>query len=359
MANCNDIEHQLSCHMSYPLANRILCRHSLKCAGIILVCAFWSLTLAACSNINLGDASQLGSTGNQAATTYENTIKATSTEIDRYRELQYLTAPLRNLPAPDSTLLGYLTVTENALSARANLMAQLANVYSSFGALASYDAQGNVTGSINGLAGAGNDFAHAVGVTGNPIPEVAGSVIANAGGLIASDIQKHKVKAASAEIRERLTMLVPLLQKEQSTMVDLQRGLGASVGSAAVELWNHGIGSPDPIFADDIGTFGLQYVPGSYKTACKQFPPSQQQVCFTSVQQGVVDVVQLRAQRDVETQIRVLNSNIQAIQALLDAHEKLEAGDPIDLATLSANIADMQSIVNNINQTLKTNKPSK
>src|SRR5208282_3050936 len=97
---------------------------------------------SACSNVNLGDAVQLANSGKQAATTYENTITSTSTEIDRFREGQYLVSPLRNVDQPDPILLNTLSSIQTALSMRATMMAHLADVYTSFGALASYDAKG-------------------------------------------------------------------------------------------------------------------------------------------------------------------------------------------------------------------------
>lgn len=298
-------------------------------------------------------------TGNRAASEYQQTILSTSTQIDRYREAQFLVAPFRNLPEPDKALLGYLDDTQNALSARATLMAHLAEVYSSLDALASYDAQGDITGSLNGLAGAGNSFANAVGVSDQPIPPIAASSISSTGGLIASEIQKRKVKAASAALRERLILLVPFLQREGATLANLEKGLGASAGSTAVELWNHGIGSPDPIFAANIGTFGLSYVAGSYKNTCQNLPEAEQPDCRRQVRDAVVAVVKLRARRDIELQVRLLQLNIQAIQALISAHQQREAGEPVNLATLAEKIAQAQTVVASINQSQDTGKTTK
>src|SRR6202035_2612816 len=114
------------------------------------------------------------------------------------------------------------------------------------------------------------------------ISAVAGSIAANVGGLIASEVQKNKVKAASAAIRERLVQVVPFLQKEAGTLTDLKEGLGTFAGATAVELLNHGIGSPDPIFADNIGSLGLVYKSGSYKNACQNLPTANRPECLAS-----------------------------------------------------------------------------
>jgi hypothetical protein len=324
----------------------------LKFSVFLILCVFYIFTLG-CSSVNLGDAVQLANKGSQAAISYENTLNSTSVEIDRYRELQFLVAPLRNLDLPDKGLLTNIEGVQKALSARAQMMAQLANLYSSFGALASYNAEKNFEDSFSSFVGAGNHFANTLGVTGQPISALAAGTIGNVGGLITSEIQKRRVEAGSAAIRERLSQVVPFLQKEESVLMNLQRALSASAGSAAVELWNHGLGSPDPIFADNIGTFGLKYDSASFKNACQnKAAGNERSRCLARVSDAIKSVVAERANVAVEAQTKVLTSNINAINSLIAAHAQLEMGQQLNLATLGAQIAAMQAIVNNINNSI-------
>ena len=320
---------------------------------------------AGCSNINLGDAAELANTGGKASSAYASSISQTSGGIDRFVEAQYLVAPVRHLPEPDlapptgtvDCARSELSTAENiacvqeALAARRIMLMKLAQVYASFGALASYDAQKNMTDALTDLAGSVDQFAKTVGTSGAPAG--AGAVTADVGGIFASEIQKRKVADASQAIRRQLTAVVPIIEKERVAMESLQRVLVTDAGVTAEVLYKNGIGTPDPILADNIGEFGLSYQPGSYSHACENLARSESDECKRNLERGIRAAVLLRAKRRAGDQAALIDSNVAAIKALSDAHTQLEAGQPIDLALVTQQLAALRGIVDDLNKSLK------
>jgi len=325
-------------------------------------------TAAGCTNISLRDAADLANVGTKAARAYALAILQTSGSLDQFVEAQYLTAPLQHLPEPDlappegkvNCSGRDLSTGENiecikeALDARRVMLIKLADLYSSFGALTSYNAQQNVNEALTDLSGSIDQFAQALGQPG--MPAGADVVSADVGGVLASQIQKRKVKRASKAIRQRLEVIIPLIEKERATMESLQRVLVQDAGVTAVVLYRNGIGAPDPILANNIGTFGLSYEPGSYSHACETLRGQGREECMHNFEKGIREVVLLRAKRRARDQVAVIDSNAAAIKALSDAHSRMEDGQPINLALVTQQLMTLRTIVDDLNSSLKANQ---
>jgi hypothetical protein len=315
----------------------------------LLVLLFASIS--GCSSLNLDSAVKLATAGQSAANAYKNSIQSTKASINQYVEGLYLTAPLTHNSPPDQNMLQSIAQVQTALSKRAAMMGALADVYTQFGALASYDAKTEMSSSISSLDTAANSFASVV--HGNSIPNVADTLASQGGGMIGSEIQKRKVKAASEAIRTILLSVVDSINKEKDILASIQTKLAINAGQTAVDLWENGIGSPDPILADNIGTFGLQYVSGDYKNVCTKLPKAQDQdSCITAFRQAIANVVQTRADREIQDQSALINSNIAAIQNLAAAHKQLEEGEPVDVSSVTQEVQSLNSLVTDVNKSL-------
>jgi hypothetical protein len=314
----------------------------LRCA-----CGLFAISLAACSSIDLKSAVALGNTGVQTATSYQQSVSAISPALDNYVVGQDMLAGLTGRPAPGGDFDASISQLQAALSARATMLGQLGQVYTSFIALASYDAQGQVQSSLTNLDGSINSFASTLGATATPLSPGVDALISNAGGLIDSQIQKNKVMQASEAISARLSQIIPLLATEQQRYKDLQKVVTQGLRDTAIAFWTHGMASPDQLFAAQVSPFGLSYKRGSFASACAgAADPS----CKDDLKSAVAAAIEYRAKRLTDLQAETISSNQTALANLLTAHKQFEEGQPLDLAAITAQLALVRSIVDDINQ---------
>jgi len=326
----------------------------------------WLVTLlallaSACSSISLQSAVALGNTGVQTGTTYQQAITVISPGLDNFLEGQYMLAALdpAKYSAPDNNLLNNVKQIESALSARAVLLGRLSQLYTSFVALASYDASGQVKSGLTSLDGAINNYASVLGAASPPISSVADTAISDAGGIIASEIQKHMVLKASEAIVPRLNAISGLLANENAKYAALQDEITRGLRDTALVLWEHGIGAPDPILSSQIGSFGLTYVTGSYSQACKNGVAAAQQVCKDQFDAAIKKAVENRAARVAALQAQSITSNQAALNGLIAAHGELEKGKPLDLTAITEQLTTIRGVIDDINNAQKSNAQKK
>ncbi len=322
--------------------------------GLITLSA---LLASACSSISLQSAVALGNTGVQTSTTYQQAITVISPGLDNFLEGQYMLAALdpAKYSEPDNNLVNSVNQIQSALSARAVLLGRLSQLYTSFTALASYDASGQVKSGLTSLDGAINNYASALGAASPAISSAADSAISDTGGLIASEIQKHMVLKASEAIVPRLNAISGLLAKENASYAALQEEITRGLRDTSLALWEHGIGAPDPILSSQIGSFGLTYVIGSYAQACKNVVALAQEGCRKQFDIAIKKAVQNRAARVAALQAQSIASNQAALNGLIAAHGEFEKGKPLDLAAITEQLATIGSIVDEISNAQKSN----
>ncbi len=326
--------------------------------GLITLLA---LLASACSSISLQSAVALGNTGVQTSTTYQQAITVISPGLDNFIEGQYMLAALdpAKYSEPDSNLVNSIKQIQSALSARAVLLGRLSQLYTSFVALASYDASGQVKSGLTSLDGAINNYASALGAASPPISSVADSAISDTGGIIASEIQKRMVLKASEAIVPRLNAISGLLATENSKYVALQDEITRGLRDTTLVLWEHGIGAPDPILSSQIGSFGLTYVTGSYAQACKNVVAAAQDGCKKQFDTAIEKAVENRAARVAALQAQLIASNQAALNGLIAAHGEFEKGKPLDLAAITEQLATIGSVIDDINNAQKSNAGKK
>jgi hypothetical protein len=312
--------------------------------------ALLAMLVSACSPINMQSAVALGNTGVQTSTNYQNAATTISPGLDNFLEGQYMLAALepQKYSAPSKETTDSINQLKTALAARARLLGRLSQVYTSFVALASYDASGNVQTGLSNLDGAINAYAKTLG-SAAPISRVANAAISHAGGCIASEVQKQMVLKASEAIVLRLNAIVPLLGKESDTYASLKNEITRGQRDTAISLWKHGIGAPDPILSDQIGSFGLTYVSGSYSHACGKVAASARETCQKQFDAAIRAAVEDRANRMANLEAETMLSNQTALNGLIAAHEDFGKGKPLDLTTVTAQLATIRGVIQDIN----------
>ena len=320
-----------------------------------------ALLASACSSISLQSAVALGNTGVQTSTTYQQAITVISPGLENFLEGQYMLAALdpAKYSEPNSNLVNSVKQIQSALWARAVLLGRLSHLYTSFIALASYDASGQVKSGLTSLDGAINNYANALGAASPLISSSADSAISEAGGVIASEIQKHMLLKASEAIVPRLNAISGLLATENSKYAALQDEITRGLRDTTLALWKHGIGAPDPILNSQIGSFGLTYVTGSYAQACKNVVAAGQEACKKQFDTAIEKAVESRAARVAALQAQSIASNQAALNGLITAHGEFEKGKPLDLTAITAQLATIASVVDEINSGQKSNTQKK
>ncbi len=321
----------------------------------LTLAAFLATLVAACSSLNLQSAVSLGNTGIQAATTYQQAILVLSPGLDNFMEGQYMLAALNpdKYSPPTDSLRDSINKLQSALSARAELLGQLAQVYTGLIALVSFDATGQVKTSLSALDGAINNYATVLGASTPVILTVADAAITDTGGFFTAEYQKRAVLKASKAISARLKTTIDLFADENAIYAGLQDEITRGLRDSALALWQHGIGAPDAILVDQIGMLGLTYSPGSYSHACANDDAAARAQCQARFNDAITQAIRYRASRTAALQAETMKSNQSALAGLVAAHEQLEKGQPLDLAAVTQQLALIRGIIDDINNARK------
>ena len=301
------------------------------------------------SNIDISAANQLAKTGSQAATTLGSTIRRDRDNLDFFIEGQYMLAGLepQKYSTPDSDLLASIGKVQDALTARAQLMSQLSDVYTSFGDLAAFDT-GQFNTAVKNLDDGINSYASAMKKTA-PISPVESAAASDIAGLIGSEVQKRKLKTASEKIRARLGPIAKLMTDEESLLIGLQKTIAQGTRDVALAFLKHGFASPDPILSSQVSSVGLTYVSGSYDHACSDVPVAKRSDCRSGIRESLSQIVTKRSSRQADLQSELYASSVKALNALDNAHQEFEHGAPLSLAAISSDINEVQTIADDLN----------
>ena len=309
--------------------------------------ATFLLACASCSSVNRGAASDLAKQGGDAASTFATSVSSTRSDLDNYVEGQILIAPLTGREPPSKSMLTSINQIKQALSLREQMMTQLAQTYAAFGALANYNAAGEVNASLVSLSGSINSYADTVSPGSSGGTAVAASEIGvtEVATLIMAEEQSKKIKAASTLIRLQLTKIVPLMQKEEGTLERIQKEIVRGSQQSALALWQLGFAQPTPILGEQVGQLGLTFDPGSYNDQVGKLSKMDRHM----LEAAIGNVVKYRAQRQAELQAAIIDQNVDGLNDLISQHEKLEKGQAVDLASVTAHISQMRALVDQLN----------
>ncbi|MGH7878550.1 MAG: hypothetical protein ACREQD_03565, partial [Candidatus Binataceae bacterium] len=99
---------------------------------------------------------------------------------------------------------------------------------------------------------------------------------------------------------------------------------------------------------------GLTYTPGSYRAACAGGDADRRAQCRKAFDQAVTGAIADRAVRLATWQTQAIASNQAALAGLVAAHQRFEQGQPLDLAGVTAQLALIRGIVDDINNAQKS-----
>ena len=308
-------------------------------AAILLGCA-------ACSNVSRDAAAGLAKQGGDAASTFATSVSSTRTDLDNYVEGQILIAPLTGREPPSKSMLHSIDQIKQALSLREQMMAELAHTYAAFGALANYDAAGEVNSSLVSLSGSINSYADTVSPgsgsgTGIAAGEIGATEVAT---LIMGEQQSKKIRATSLLIRVQLKKIVPIMEKEKGTLEAIQKEIVRGSQQSALALWQLGFAQPTPILGEQVGQLGLTFDPTTYNDQIQKLSKTDRRM----LELAVGSVVKYRAQQQAQLQAAIIDQNVDGLKDLISQHEKLEKGQAVDLASVTAHISEMRALVDQL-----------
>ena len=298
------------------------------------------LVTAGCSTISREAAIHLSSEGGVAAKSYQESLNTTRKELERYVEGQYMLSPLTGRAEPTKDMLASITQIDNAFALRAAMMSRLGAVYVAFNNLASYDAGAEVEAAVTGFTGAVNAYAAVVSPGANPISDVAGKLAARGAGFLANWEQSRRLKQASILVRERLEPVIGLLDKERTLYDALRTEIVTGSGRSAIALWNIGIGRPDSILEEQLGTFGLLYDKDHYERHLTALSFSDRD----NLKKAIASIIRHRVDRRISLETQLIEGSQEGFQMLIAAHRKLENGKELTLETFTAHLIVIRKI---------------
>ena len=302
--------------------------------SVVLGCGLLAWT--GCSSINKEAAGKLADQGAAVANTIGQSYQATSQDLGRYVEGEFLLSGLKpGYSPPSDAMLNNIATVDQELRLRQEMLSGLSEVYTAFGALCTYDAQGETEKALGNTMQAGNNLATALG--GGAISDSAGKLFAKAGGAIVGQIQTKRIKDASAKIRSALEGIVFLLQKshEQEAVVATREEIARGKLKVATTFWTTDLACANGILDTQIQAYGLTPNPSACVHASQN----------PTLSNGVVEVLKWRQQQEQASQLSAYRATIQALKTLIGKHKKIEEGEPVSLATIQANLATIQQYV--------------
>jgi hypothetical protein len=300
----------------------------------VLTCVL--LFSAGCGSVNKDAASKLADQGALVAKTIGQSYQSTDQDIARYVEGEFLLSGLKpGYSPPSDAMLKSIDTVEEELRLRQQMLAGLGDVYTSFGALCTYDAKGEIEKSLGNTVQAGNSLAALLG--GGAISDSAGKLFAMAGGDVAGQVQFARIKDASAKIRSLLQGIVFLLQKtnEQAVVVAVREEITRGKLKVAREFWTGDFALADGILDEQIQAYGL--TPNASALSYASQNPG--------LRDGVSAVLAWRQKQEEDSQVAAYNAAIQSLRTLINEHAKIEAGEPVNLVAIQSYMATVQQYV--------------
>lgn len=306
---------------------------------------FWLLAFmvalfmfAGCSTVSMEGARQLSVLAKDVAVMGKANIFASEDEFNRSLDAEELFHGIIGAEETQTVLKMRELYQEiqNELTARQLVFASLESVYTSFAALAVLDSAVETENAINNLGGAINSYAAALGKSSSDFNTEMG-VIANVGGVVAGEIQKNRIKESSALIRKRLAEFYNLLGdplvREQTSGFKLL--LGTNRHTAITMLWEKGVYQPDTLLNDFGADAGLTVQKDAAKIV----------LADSDLREGLNRVISRRLSQKLDLVENGYDSSLAAIKNLILEHQKLEAGQELDLASVRLVVSDLQRTV--------------
>lgn len=293
--------------------------------------------ISACSAINIKAAQTLSGTGRNVAVQTQQNIFVSDQEYLRVRDAEALFHGLtKTTDSKQYTeiLKKYKDIYQE-LAKRSVVFEKLADLYDAFGELAGLDTGGQTEKALAELGGAIEEYSKQIKQT-SPVYGDTTSVISKIGGLIATEIQKAKIKEASIQIRARVEDIQKLLGNSlvREQMVGFREYLTSDRKVAFTLLWNQELYDPTPLIND----FGADVGLAAKKDVVMGIKPD------TPLGNALLEVLEKRLTMKADLIERSYKASLGSLSGLIAEHKKLEKGVPLDLTRLQAIVAELRGI---------------
>ena len=293
--------------------------------------------LSACSTASQSNGVALAKAGQAAAMQMEQSATLSAATYAALKQAVVFDAGFSN-DTNDPVTQDFLkqeTQIQTALAAYGTLLDKLANAYAALGALASYDASGTFSSAVSNLCGSADNLVSKM-AKGGPAAANVCQPLSTGFGQIASAVQAQQVVDASDQIAGVLSTVIPILSdKSRRDLIVINNQLvQRQIVAAANDLYASGVFSCGPLLTALGAPLGLTPVSGVDAVIDKH----------PNVKRGCLAVVSATAADSVNSAGAAYDKSVEALNALLDQHKKLKAGQPLDLDTINAILANLQGL---------------
>lgn len=306
---------------------------------ILAVLFFVIFVISACASVNIDSARTLGKAGRSVAVQAQQNIMVSDKEYLRARDSEALLHGYSGTTQSDAymQLLDSYGVIQQELAKRSVVFEKLADLYDAFGELAGLDAGAQTEKALGDLGGAIAEYAKQVKQPAL-LSSDATAAISKIGGIIASEIQKAKIKEASILIRERVNAFQELLGSKlvREQMTGFRELLASDRKVAFIILWDAGVYDPKPLLDDfgaDAGLVAQNNVAALIKSN-RQLGNALKEVLDKRLARNQFDLIE-----------KSYDASLAALRHLVSEHKKLEQGEPLDLGRLQAIVAELRGVV--------------
>lgn len=309
---------------------------------LLAVVILSSILLAGCANQTLTAGAGLASAGQTAASQMSDSVSVSSSSLQQVRSALAFEDGYNHQIGASQNLQGQIATYQKNLAIYSKMLLSLHSAYAALGSLSGYNAAGNFSTAISGLAGDVNAFAKATGSKTPPLPSYAGNVVGAVGGQALAYYQGQRVKKASSKISEQLSQIITILSEPQvrNRVVPAQQLIQGDINQAATTLFNAHLYSYAPL-VDQLGApLGLKTLPNADATIEKD----------ARVSAGLRNVEQAMSASQVEAIGQLYDANLSALRALLPLHKQLENDRPLNTTAIAAILSQIETLAAQIKQ---------
>jgi hypothetical protein len=290
------------------------------------------LLLTGC--VSLDSARSLSAAGVQTGDAAKAVLNAADPMAANYLARETLRAAIENDTPPTEAFRMQVDQVSLNLELRKQLISDLVDAYSAFGALADYDATERYSTALSALDVSIAAFAKEVK---RPVPNL--SKAATRGPIVlgwyANWVRSGALMRGSKSLAERVSVISNLLEAEKEISKSLFETYATQNKALTLGLWRLNFLSARDAFADQKLVSGFAIVPDT-----ATFTSSNDKA--TAV---VTAITELRVQSEVRRYSAQLDTSILALKELKAQHETFEATREVNLSQLKAVIAQLNTLV--------------
>ena len=294
-----------------------------------------AVALVGCAQTTLTESGNLAKAGQTAAAQMH---AAATLSADQTAALKMATAFHRGFMAagaPTATqqsIDANITAIETELESRAQFLDSLGNAYAGLGALSSYGGVSAFDAAYASLMTDSNALLKTL--KAHPLPAVVPADVETMSAVFVGLVQKKQIMAASKAMRSPLNAVIAALSDNEAAFTGLSDICVRQTRDAAIDLYASHMLSVTPVL-DQLAA------PLSLKSAANA---DQLAASNPRVMSGLAAVVAQQADHQDQLVVATYDKSLAALKALLPLHDALEKGGAVDLTTISAVTAEIQTL---------------